>query len=224
MREIKLQDLKSKPPTELLAFAESHEVENASLMRKQELLFAILKELARALRSRSSGRGSSKSSRTASATCVRPTPIISPAPTTSISRPRRSGASACAPATRVEGLIRGPKEGERYFALVKVNKINFEDPEQIRHKVHFDNLTPPLSRRALEARDRGWRPARTCRPPRDRRRRTDRQGPARPHRGAAPHRQDRALAEYRAIRHGQPPRLLSHRAASSTNGPRRSRT
>ena len=46
MREIKLQDLKSKPPTELLAFAESHEVENASLMRKQELLFAILKELA----------------------------------------------------------------------------------------------------------------------------------------------------------------------------------
>ncbi|MEC6999967.1 hypothetical protein VXQ18_13740 [Brucella abortus] len=42
----------------------------------------------------------------------------------------------------MEGPIRGPKEGERYFALLKVNTINFEDPEKIRHKVHFDNLTP----------------------------------------------------------------------------------
>ena len=50
----------------------------------------------------------------------------------------------------VEGHIRGPKDGERYFALVKVNTINFEDPEKVRHKVHFDNLTPLYPDERLE--------------------------------------------------------------------------
>ena len=54
----------------------------------------------------------------------------------------RSAASLCAPATPSRATIRSPKEGERYFALLKVNTINFEDPEKTRHKIHFDNLTP----------------------------------------------------------------------------------
>ena len=87
MREIKLQDLKSKPPTELLAFAESHEVENASLMRKQELLFAILKELA-AREIEIIGQG-----------VVEVLQDGCRGPTTSTFRPRKSAASACAPAT-----------------------------------------------------------------------------------------------------------------------------
>ena len=69
-------------------------------------------------------------------------PTTCPAPTTSTCRPRRSAASRCRTGDTVEGQIRSPKEGERYFALLKVNKINFEDPEKQRHKVHFDNLTP----------------------------------------------------------------------------------
>ena len=67
----------------------------------------------------------------------------------------RSAASRCGPATRFEGQIRSPKEGERYFALLKVNTINFEDPEKVRHKINFDNLTPlyPDERLRLELPD-----------------------------------------------------------------------
>ncbi len=102
----------------------------------------------------------------------------------------------------VEGLIRSPKEGERYFALLKVNTINFEDPEKIRHKVHFDNLTPlyPDERLKLEIEDPTKKDFVRAR---HRYRRADRQGPARLDRRAAAHRQDGALAEYRAVGHRQ---------------------
>ena len=106
----------------------------------------------------------------------------------------------------VEGQIRSPKEGERYFALLKVNTINFEDPEKQRHKVHFDNLTPlyPDERLKMEIEDptmqghlgRGHR-----------HRGAARQGPARPDRGAAAHRQDGAAAEHRPRR--SPPTIPS---------------
>ena len=67
----------------------------------------------------------------------------------------RCGASACAPATRCEGQIRAPKDGERYFALLKVNQINFEEPDKVRHRINFDNLTPlyPQARLKLELMD-----------------------------------------------------------------------
>src|SRR5215203_6126652 len=126
VREIRLQDLKSKTPTELISFAEELEVENASTMRKQELMFAILKQLAAreveiigagVVEVLQDGFGFLRSAD--SNYLPGPDDIyVSPSP------------------------IRGPKEGERYFALLKVNTINFEDPEKIRHKVHFDNLTP----------------------------------------------------------------------------------
>ena len=87
----------------------------------------------------------------------------------------------------VEGQIRGPKDGERYFALLKVNKINFDDPEKVRHKIHFDNLTPlyPNSWLKMET-DRSE--FERFQFPRHRHRRPSREGAARSDRGACPHR------------------------------------
>ena len=155
MREMKLQDLKAKTPAELVSFAEELEVENASTMRKQELMFGILKQLAGARdrhRRRRRRRGALRRLRLP-ALARRQLPAR--ARTTSTSRPRRSAASGCAPATPSTGTSARPKEGERYFALLKVNTINFEDPEKARHKVNFDNLTPlyPDERLRMEHED-----------------------------------------------------------------------
>ncbi|MEI9996105.1 MAG: transcription termination factor Rho [Rhizomicrobium sp.] len=138
---MKLQDLKSKSPTDLLAFAEELEIENASSMRKQDMLFAILKELAErnveimgqgVVETLQDGFGFLRSPE--SNYLAGPDDIyVSP------SQIRRFGLRT---GDTVEGPIRSPKDGERYFALLKVTTINFEDPEKIKHKVHFDNLTP----------------------------------------------------------------------------------
>ena len=96
----------------------------------------------------------------------------------------------------ISGQIRPPKEGERYFALIKVDAINFEPPEEARNKIFFDNLTPlyPNERLKLEtARGQLLRP-------RDGPADADRQGPARPDRLAAAHRQDDAAADASPIR------------------------
>ena len=63
----------------------------------------------------------------------------------------------------VEGPIRGPKDGERYFALLKVNTVNFEDPEKIKHKIHFDNLTPLYPNQALKLETTGDQLSPVCR-------------------------------------------------------------
>ena len=141
LQAMKLQDLKSKSPTDLLAFAEELGIENASAMRKQDMLFAILKELAErnveitglgVVETLTDGFGFLRSPE--SNYLAGPDDIyVSP------SQIRRFGLRT---GDTVEGPIRGPKDGERYFALLKVTTINFEDPEQIKHKVHFDNLTP----------------------------------------------------------------------------------
>ena len=141
MREIKLQDLKAKSPTEMLTFAEELQVENASTMRKQELMFGILKQLASneveiigegVVEVLPDGFGFLRSPD--SNYLAGPDDIyVSP------SQIRRFGLRT---GDTVEGQIRSPKEGERYFALLKVNTINFEDPDKARHKVNFDNLTP----------------------------------------------------------------------------------
>ncbi|OJU70742.1 MAG: transcription termination factor Rho [Rhizobiales bacterium 63-7] len=138
---MKLQELKNKTPTDLLAFAESLEVENASTMRKQELMFAILKVLANqdveiigegVVEVLQDGFGFLRS---ANANYL-------PGPDDIYTSPSQIRRFSLKTGDTVEGPIRGPKEGERYFALLKVNTINFDDPEKIRHKVHFDNLTP----------------------------------------------------------------------------------
>ena len=154
MREIKLSDLKSKSAAELLTFAEEHEVENASLLRKQELLFAILKQFASrdveiigegVVEVLLDGFGFLRSS-DANYLAGPDDIYVSP------SQIRKFGLRT---GDTVEGMIRSPKEGERYFALLKVNTINFEDPEKVRHKVPFDNLTPlyPDERLKLEIDD-----------------------------------------------------------------------
>jgi transcription termination factor Rho len=149
MQEMKLQDIKTKSPTELLSFAEEVEVENASAMRKQELMFAILKQLASrevditgigVVEVLQDGFGFLRSPD--SNYLAGPDDIyVSP------SQIRRFGLRT---GDTVEGQIRSPKDGERYFALLKVNTINFEDPDKQRHKVHFDNLTPLYPDKWLE--------------------------------------------------------------------------
>src|SRR3978361_901830 len=141
LQAMKLQDLKNKKPADLLSFAEELEIENASSMRKQDMLFAILKELAErdveimgqgVVETLQDGFGFLRSPE--SNYLAGPDDIyVSP------SQIRRFGLRT---GDTVEGPIRGREDGELYFARLKVTTINFEDPEQIKHKVHFDNLTP----------------------------------------------------------------------------------
>ncbi|NMM45027.1 transcription termination factor Rho [Rhodospirillaceae bacterium KN72] len=136
-----LKELKQKTPPELLAFAEELEIENASNLRKQELMFACLKQLAMndvaiygegVLEVLQDGFGFLRSPE--ANYLAGPDDIyVSP------SQVRRFGLRT---GDTVEGQIRAPKDGERYFALLKVNKVNFDDPDQVRHRINFDNLTP----------------------------------------------------------------------------------
>src|ERR671918_1954900 len=154
MQEMKLQDLKTKSPTELLSFAEEVAVENASAMRKQELMFAILKKLA-AQDVEIIGDGVVEVLQDGFGFLRSPDSNYLPGPDDIYISPSQIRRFGLRTGDTVEGPIRGPKEGERYFALLKVNTINFEDPEKIRHKVHFDNLTPlyPDERIKLEIED-----------------------------------------------------------------------
>ncbi|MDB9784020.1 transcription termination factor Rho [Pelagibacteraceae bacterium] len=136
-----LQELKQKNPAELISEAENLGIENPSTLRKQEILFAILKKLAEkneqitaigVLEVLQDGFGFLR----AIESNYLPGPddiYVSP------SQIRRFGLRT---GDSVEGEIRGPKDAERYFALLKVNKINYEDPEKVRNKIAFDNLTP----------------------------------------------------------------------------------
>ena len=136
-----IQELKKNSSEQLVTQAEELGVENASTLRKQEILFAILKKLAEkgeeitgsgTLQLLQDGFGflrAMESNYLPGADDI----YISP------SQIRRFGLRT---GDTVEGPVRSPKEGERYFALLQVNKINFEDPEKMRHKIAFDNLTP----------------------------------------------------------------------------------
>jgi transcription termination factor Rho len=154
IQEQKLAELKAKSPTELLSFAEELEVEGASSMRRQDMMFAILKELADrdvdifgggVLEVLMDGFGFLRS----------PEANYLPGPDDIYVSPNQIRKHSLRTGDTVEGLIRGPKDGERYFAMMQVNAINFEDPEKARHKVHFDNLTPlyPDQRLKLEVED-----------------------------------------------------------------------
>jgi transcription termination factor Rho len=151
-----LQELKRKTPAELLEFAESLQIENASALRRQDMMFAILKQLAEndtaifgdgVLEILQDGFGFLRS----------PEANYLPGPDdiyVSPSQVRRFGLRT---GDTVEGQIRAPKDGERYFALLKVNKINFDDPDKIRHRINFDNLTPlyPDERFVMELEGKG---------------------------------------------------------------------
>ena len=138
---MRLQDLNSKSPTELLTFAEGLEVENASTMRKQELMFAILKSLAEQ-EVEIIGEGVVEVLQDGFGFLRSATANYLPGPDDIYISPSQIRRFSLKTGDTVQGPIRSPKDGERYFALLKVDTINFEDPEKIRHKVHFDNLTP----------------------------------------------------------------------------------
>ena len=154
MGEMKLQDLKSKNPAELLVFAEELEVENASTLRKQELMFAILKQLA-ARETDIIGEGVVEILSDGFGFLRSPDANYLPGPDDIYVSPSQIRRFGLRTGDTVEGQIRSPKDGERYFALLKVNTINFEDPDKIRHKINFDNLTPlyPDERLKLEIED-----------------------------------------------------------------------
>ena len=146
-----LQDLKSKSPADLLAFAEELSVENASTLRKQDMMFAILKQLAEndvaifgrgVLETLADGFGFLRS----------PESNYLPGPDDIYVSPSQVRKFGLRNGDTVEGEIRSPKDGERYFALLKVNQINFEEPDVVRHRINFDNLTPlyPDERLRLE--------------------------------------------------------------------------
>ncbi len=148
MKELKLQDLKEKSAGDLIEFAKENGVENASSLRKQELYFAILQNLADqeieilgqgVIEVLQDGFGFLRSSDA----------NYLPGPDDIYISPSQIRKFSLRTGDTVEGYIRGPKEGERYFALVKVNLINFEDPKNMRTKVHFDNLTPLYPEEAL---------------------------------------------------------------------------
>jgi transcription termination factor Rho len=136
-----LQELKRKSPAELLAFAEELEIENASSLRKQDMLFAILKQLAEndvpisgdgVLEVLPDGFGFLRS----------PEANYLPGPDdiyVSPSQVRRFGLRT---GDTVDGEIRSPRDGERYFAMLKVAGINFDEPDRLRQRINFDNLTP----------------------------------------------------------------------------------
>ena len=141
VKEVKLADLKAKTPVELLAFAEECGVEAASSLRKQELMFAILKQLA-ANDTEIIGTGVVEVLMDGFGFLRSPDVNYLSGPDDIYVSPAQIRRFSLRTGDTVEGQIRSPKEGERYFALLKVNQINFEDPEAQKHKVHFDNLTP----------------------------------------------------------------------------------
>jgi len=154
MKNLKLRELKEKSPAELLAFADENEVENASTLRKQELMFAILQIFADknidiigegVVEVLSDGFGFLRS----------PDANYLPGPDDIYVSPSQIRRFSLRTGDTVEGQIRSPKDGERYFALLKVMSINFEDPDKAKHTVNFDNLTPlyPDQRLIMEVMD-----------------------------------------------------------------------
>ena len=135
-----LQDLKEKSPADLLAFAEEMQIEAASSLRKQDLMFAILKQMAQndiaiygagVLETLQDGFGFLRS----------PEANYLPGPDDIYVSPSQIRKFGLRTGDTVSGEIRAPKDGERYFALLKVNEVNLENPEKLRHRINFDNLT-----------------------------------------------------------------------------------
>ena len=149
-----LQELKTQTPTQLIDYAEDLEIENANSMRRQDLMFAILRQLAEndqaifgsgVLETLQDGFGFLRS----------PESNYLPGPDDIYVSPSQIRRFGLRTGDTLEGQIRAPRDGERYFALLKLNNINFDPPENLRHKVNFDNLTPlyPEQRFSMEIAD-----------------------------------------------------------------------
>jgi transcription termination factor Rho len=140
-QKLSLQTLKDMSPTELLAYAENLGIENANNLRKQDMMFAALKVLAEE-GVEITGQGVVEVLQDGFGFLRSPESNYLPGPDDIYIQPQQIRKYGLRTGDSVEGAIRRPSEGERYFALSKVISINFEDPENVKHKVHFDNLTP----------------------------------------------------------------------------------
>ncbi len=154
LQRLNLSELKAKTPADLLAMAEEWEIENAPSMRKGEMMFSILKEHAEegweiggdgVLEVLQDGFGFLRSKEA----------NYLPGPDDIYVSPDILRQFSLRTGDTVEGVIAAPRDNERYFCLTKVTRINFDDPERARHKVHFDNLTPlyPDERLKMEVED-----------------------------------------------------------------------
>ena len=146
-----LQELKKQNPAELIAQAEKLGIENPSTLRKQEILFAILKKLAEK-NEQITGQGVLELLPDGFGFLRAMESNYLPGPDDIYVSPSQIRRFGLRTGDTVEGEIRSPKDAERYFALLQVNKINFEEPEKARNKIAFDNLTPlyPNERITLE--------------------------------------------------------------------------
>ena len=194
--------------TELTKIAKQLDVAGAAGMRKQELIFEILRARAEksglifaegVLETLPDGFGFLRA----------PDYNYLPGPDDIYVSPSQIRKFDLRTGDTVSGQIRPPKEGERYFALIKVEAVNFEPPERAREKIFFDNLTPLYPQERIKLETAADNLSARVHGPDD----ADRQGPARPDRRAAAHRQDDAAAEHRQLHHRQPSRGLPDRAA-----------
>jgi transcription termination factor Rho len=154
LSRISLQELKQKSPADLLAFGEQLDIENANAMRKQDMMFAILKTLAEE-GVEIFGSGTLEVVQDGFGFLRSPEANYLAGPDDIYVSPSQIRKFGLRTGDTVEGGIRSPREGERYFALTTVQMVNFENPENVRHKVLFDNLTPlyPEERLTMEIDD-----------------------------------------------------------------------
>ncbi len=154
MTRMSLQELKEKPAADLVTFAEALEIENASSMLKQNMMFAILKAVAEEGVD-ISGSGTLEVLQDGFGFLRSPEANYLSGPDDIYVSPSQIRRYGLRTGDTVEGGVRSPREGERYFALVNVTQVNFEPPENVRHKVAFDNLTPlyPEERLKMEIED-----------------------------------------------------------------------
>jgi len=153
-KSISLDELKVKKPSELIQFAEAVGIENAGSMRKQEIFFSVLKDLAER-DVEIMGSGVVEVLQDGFGFLRAPEANYLPGPDDIYVSPNLIRKFGLRTGDSISGEIRSPRDGERYFALTRLDKINFETPENARNKAHFDNLTPlyPDQRLAMEIED-----------------------------------------------------------------------
>jgi transcription termination factor Rho len=149
-----LKELKKRAPAELVEMAEEYEIEGASTMRRQDLMFAILKEVADD-GEEIVGQGTIEVLQDGFGFLRSPEANYLAGPDDIYVSPNQVRKWGLRTGDTVEGEIRAPKDGERYFALTKISTVNYDDPEAVRHRTNFDNLTPlyPDERLNLDTKD-----------------------------------------------------------------------
>ena len=136
-----VSELQTLHISKLLEMAEEHGIENANRFRKQDLVFAIVRQMMKQNVSFTCS-GTLEILPDASVSCVAQILLTLPALTIFMFRPRKSAASICTPAIPSKAACAVPKDNERYFALVRLDTINGDQPEVCKHKILFENLTP----------------------------------------------------------------------------------